>query len=62
MNKDPYVLLKANILKQAVYDYKYNRLMRKEVIDFVNSDWFEAISSEATREAFLDGLKKIAPF
>lgn len=62
MSKDPYILLKANILKQAVYDYKYNRLMRKEVIDFVNSDWFEAISSEVTREAFLDGLKKIAPF
>jgi hypothetical protein len=62
MSKDPYVLLKANILKQAVYDYKYNRLMRKEVLNFVMSDWFEVISSEISREAFLDGLKKIAPF
>ena len=62
MSKDPYVLLKANILKQAVYDYKYNRLMRKEVLNFVKSDWFEVISSEISREAFLDGLKKIAPF
>lgn len=62
MSNDPYAVLKAHILKQAVYDYKNYPIMRKEIINFVNSDWFEVISSGISREAFLDRLKKIAPF
>lgn len=61
MNKG-YEELRAAVLRQAVVDYKYNPLMRKEVIAFVKSDWFEFFADNIDRDIFLEHLKKIAPF
>ena len=54
--------LRAAVLRQAVRDYKYNPLMRQEIIRFVKSDWFDLYSDNIDRETFLERLKKIAPF
>ncbi len=58
----PYDNLRAAVLRQAVVDYKYNPLMREEVIRFVKSDWFEFFADNISRDVFLEHLKKIAPF
>lgn len=59
---DPYDDLRTAVLRQAVKDYKYNPIMRSEVLDFVDSELFEFYSDNIDRDTFKEYLQKIAPF